>query len=125
MKDRSTYDRSDEMYALDRDGAPVVPDTETDQRHEAHVHTDNGELIAATRGKKRPHANKGKTFRVGPTHSHPISASGNREDHSLHLLEAGKPHSMGKSLLKLFRRRASEARYKIIPPDQDINYFDE
>lgn len=125
MKDRRLFNRLDEMYALDRDGAPVVPDTETDCRSEAHVHTDNGELIAATRGKKRPHANMGKTFRVGPTHSHPISVFGNSEDHSLHLLEAGEPHSMGKSLLRLFRRRASEARIKILPHDQEINYFDE
>ncbi|MEK7163564.1 MAG: hypothetical protein AAB768_00280 [Patescibacteria group bacterium] len=124
MKDRKILVQLDEMYCLDRDGAKVKPTIETDYRGESHVFTQNGELVSATRGKLRPRAKGGETFRVGPTHSHPSSPFGNNEDHTIHLLEGGKPHSMGKSLKKLFTRRVAE-EYSLGDKKNDLTYFED
>ena len=110
MKDRKIIEQLDEMYCLDRDGVNVVPNIETDYRREAHIFTENGELVTATRGKLKPRAKGGETFRVGPTHSHPPLSTGDQENHALHLLEAGEPHSRGVSLKKLFKRKVTELK---------------
>jgi len=97
----------DERYALHREGVTdVKPVPRIPTRREGHIFTDNGDIIPATRGKYKPEAKRGETFRCGPSHIHPPTANG--DNHEYHVLQEKETQPDSRNLLRLFRRKVRE-----------------